>query len=345
MNHAFLPDTVTISNEILDPCSVIVMERQREIDPDHVEILRSSVQTLGVQLVPALVSRRPGGELVLVDGRHRLEAAKEDSLGLRAEVYEGLTREQEQLLELESNRARKNLSAAEALDAWETFDLPMYELRAKEKQAAGGLASLQARGVIDNAPVTDALGNWQQKAPVSIAQAAKEATGHDINWLRNIAAVRDLAHAEDVPEEVRAVAQRGYEKLKTSTAKVGPVVKEVQKVHEAVLRQAEDPQVLLERNAEERLDEMVRHTTLLQERLENSDFRDVLTLAAQKDQMGRESLRAVRMALVNALSTVVVVECTVDGSPSQSLQRIGGEVTHLLSSQSMRQLGLEVRRG
>ena len=107
------------------------------------------------------------------------------------------------------------------------------------------------------------------------------------------------------------------------------------------MRQAEDPEALKLRAAEDRLDEIVRSTTLLQEKLEGSDMRDVLALAAGKNQMGRESLRAVRVALVHALSAAVVVECTVDGDPVRSLHRIGSEVTHLFSAQTMRQLGLQ----
>ncbi|SDQ32528.1 ParB N-terminal domain-containing protein [Leucobacter chromiiresistens] len=339
MSTAILPDNVTIRPAELDIASIIVRERQRGVDAAHVTLLRNSIRDTGKQIVPIAVSERADGKLVLIDGAHRLEAAKQDGrTTIRAEVYTNLAEDQESVLEFVTNRARKDLSPAEILEAWETFDLPLYQLQAKERQLSG-LRQGQA------IPVIPAGNNGEVQPSVSVREVAIEKTGHEPEYLAKVAAVRNLAQAEDVPDEVREVAQRGYEKLKTSMAKVDPIFKAVQKTHDAVLRQSEDPEMVKKRAAEQRLDEVVRSTTLLQEKLESSDFRDVLVLAGRMGEWHRESLRAVRVALVNALSSVVVVECTVDGEVSQSLQRIGVEVTHLFSSQTLRQLGLEDRRG
>lgn len=345
MTNALLPDTVEIHHANVPTTQIVVRKRQREIDPEHVEILRQSFRETGKQIVPILLSEQASGTLVLIDGAHRLEAANKDGRDtVRAEIYTNLTEDLEGLLELRTNRERKNLTPTEILEAWETFDLPMFEAKVLQKNQEVAISTLANRGVTDGFPITRNTGNRETEESLSIRQVAKESTGYDYDTIQKIATIRDLAKSETAPPEVRQVAQMGFEKLHRVGAKIEPVLKEVMKTSEAIERRSEDPEVARLRAAEKRLDAMVAESTLLQEKLESSDFRDVLALAAQKDQMGRESLRAVRVALVNALSTIVVVECTVDGTVSQSLQRIGGEVTNLLSSQSFRQLGLEERR-
>lgn len=333
MKHTLLPENVTIRSAELNVDAIIVRERQREVADDHVELLRASIAQTGKQIVPIAVSERPGGKLVLIDGAHRLEAAKRDGRStIRAEVYTGLDEEHENVLEFVTNRARRDLSPAEILAAWETFDLPLYELRAKEKRAAGLMQG-------EHLPVIADSNNGESKAAISIAQAAVEKTGHDPRWFQKAQTIRDLAESEEAPAPVREAAQRGWEKLHDSKAKVEPVFKQVQKIHEAVLQEQEDPEGRKRRAAEKRLDEVVRDTTLLQERLEG-DLRDVLMFAARQGQMGRDMLRAARVALVHALTQIVVVECEVDGDPTVNLRSIGSEVTNLLSQQSMRALGL-----
>ncbi|MBS3182347.1 ParB N-terminal domain-containing protein [Leucobacter manosquensis] len=346
MTKALLPDTVEIRHANVPTTQIVIRKRQREIDPKHVEILRQSVRETGKQIVPIALSEQASGALVLIDGAHRLEAAKKDDRDtIRAEIYTNLTEDLEGLLELRTNRERKNLTPAEILQAWETFDLPLFEEKARKKQSDAASAMLSERWTGDDSLLTPNRGKQSDAVPLSIRQAAKESTGYNYEAIQKIATIRDLAESETAPPEVREVAKMGFEKLHRVGAKIEPVLKEVMKTSEAIERRSEDPEVAKLRAAEKRLDDTVSESTLLQEKLENSDFRDVLTLAAQKDQMARESLRAIRVALVNALSTIVVVECTVDGDVSQSLQRIGGEVTNLLSSQSFRQLGLEDRRG
>lgn len=345
MNHVVLPENVTIRPAELDVHAIIVRERQRQVSPEHVELLSISIRDTGKQLVPIAVSERPDGKLILIDGAHRLEAAKRDGREfIRAEVYTNLAEDHEGVLEFVTNRARKDLSPAEILAAWETFDLPLYEFKAKEKQASAGANTLVARGQIEDSPLIPAGNKRRSVDAVSLAKAAVERTGHKPDWLAKVATVRDLAANPAAPAAVREVAQRGLEKLHQANAKVEPILKEVQKVHEAVIRQAEDPEVLLARDAEDRLDEMVRHTTLLQEKLDG-DLREFLALAGRKDQMGRDMLRAVRVALVRSLTSVVVIECELEGDASVNLSTIGAEVTKLLSQESMKALGLKRAEG
>lgn len=345
MKNALLPENVTIRPAELDVDAIIVRERQREVSDDHVELLQASITQTGKQIVPIAVSERPSGVLVLIDGAHRLEAAKRDGrLTIRAEVYSGLEEDHENVLEFVTNRARRDLSPAEILAAWETFELPLYELRAREKQAVAGRETLEARGQIDRSPL---IADSNKRGPVtaiSIAQASVEKTGHDPRWFQKARIIRDLASNEEAPTSVRTAAQRGWKKLQSPTAKVEPVYKQVQKIHEAVLQEQEDPEERKLRAAEKRLDEIVRDTTLFQERMEG-DILEVLQLAASHNPMNREMLRSASVALVHALTALVVVECEVDGARGEALKRVGSEVTTLLHAQAVRQLGLEVRHG
>ncbi|WP_053384845.1 ParB N-terminal domain-containing protein [Leucobacter celer] len=345
MKQAILPENVTIRAAELAVDSIIVRQRQREVSQDHVGLLRRSFQETGKQIVPIAVSERPNGILVLIDGAHRLDAATQEGWqSIRAEIYTNLDEEQEGVLEFVTNRARKDLSPAEILAAWETFDLPALQIQIGENRSIAGLKSLTTRGQIVDSRFTSDGSKPGSPPPASIGQGALVRTGHDQRWLEKVATIRDLAASEEAPAAVREAAERGFEKLHDPNVKVEAVFKGVQKMHEAVLRQQEDPEVLKRRSAEKRLDDLVRDVTLLQERVEMADMRDVLALAAGEHQIGRENLRAVRVALVHALATVMAVECDLDGDPSVNLRAFGGEVTKLLSSQAMRLLGLEEAR-
>lgn len=338
MNTALIPEFVTIRSDELKVESIVVLQRQRTVADDHVRLLRASFEQTGKQIVPIAVSERPDGTFVLVDGAHRLEAAKQSGWAtIRVEVYVGLEADQEGILELVTNEARKNLSPAEIHAAWASFDLPYYELRTKEKQVSGLRQGQEF-------PVTPAGSNGEFGPALSVTELAVEKTGHKPAWLSKVATIHDLSQSEKAPRVLREAAERAYEKLKDPKAKVEPVYREVQRIHEAVLDQDKDPEVLKLQRAEKRLDEVVRDTTLFQQRLEG-DIREVLRQAACKDQMNREMLRSARVALVHALTALVVVECEVDGARGEALKRVGSEVTTLLHAQAVRQLGLEVRHG
>lgn len=340
MNQAVLPDNVTIHAAELDVHAIIVRARQREVSADHVSVLRDSFRETGKQLVPIAVSERPDGKLVLIDGAHRLEAAKQEGFErIRAEVYSNLAEDHEGVLEFVTNKARKDLSPAEILLAWETFELPMHELRVREKQVASVAAAREHRGNSGAPLIMHGVHNQGSEPALSLRQRTVEVTGHSPDWLDKVASIRNTSEDPEVPPAVREAAQRGFEKLKDPSTKVEPVFKAVEKVKEAVLRQAEDPEELMARDAEDRLDEMVRYTTLLQEKLDG-DLREFLALAGRKDQMGRDMLRATRVALVRALTSIVVIECEISDNAPEALRSIGAEVTKLLSQESMKALNL-----
>ena len=184
MRKALLPDTVEIRSADVPTGQILVRKRQRQIDHDHVRILRNSISEMGKQIVPVALSEQANGNLVLIDGAHRLEAAKQDGRStVRAEIYTNLTDDLEGLLELVTNRERKDLTPTEILEAWESFDLPLYESKVKAKNQEVAVETLTNRGVFGEVPITRIPGNRESEAPLSIRQMTKESTGYDYDVL------------------------------------------------------------------------------------------------------------------------------------------------------------------
>ena len=95
-----------------------------------------SFEMLGgqLQLQPIIVDE----QLVLVDGRHRLEAAKRAGWNrIAALVFCGATAEMRPLLESEANRVRRTLNVLELESIWRAHYEPGLRAAAKERQLAG----------------------------------------------------------------------------------------------------------------------------------------------------------------------------------------------------------------
>ena len=91
-DHPFpTPTAVRLGDIVRDPDVATIQVRQ-----DHVEKLRDQFQPHLVGL--PIVSRREDGQLVVLNGSHRLEALRamfDDDLELDVSLYDGLTRDQE----------------------------------------------------------------------------------------------------------------------------------------------------------------------------------------------------------------------------------------------------------
>lgn len=328
---------------------VIVRKRQRKLNSEHVRQLRESFDALGgqLQLQPIVVDSC----MVLVDGAHRLQAAKEAGwTHISALVLDGVSDEDRRLLEVEANRVRLQLSPVELEEAWKNVYEPAFRARARRRQAEGGTRGLLTRGVIGAAAhsssVTGSSSNWisttgtDPAGRVSLPRAAKEATGLSIETLNKITEIRALSESESVPEELREAARRGLEKLTRPGAPVDAVHRALLLRQERARRAALHPAELRRQELERILDQAVRETTLLAERFAGS-WGEELAAAARLGRGAAESLRAVRVALTRALASTVVRECQLDPIPVSRLSRVGGEVTRMLSEQSITGLELE----
>jgi hypothetical protein len=114
---------------------VIVTKRQREVDQEHVGRLVESFEQFGGQLQPIIVT----GDMVLIDGRHRLEAAmqlgwEQIDAGIASHVE---SEEDRAFLEAEANAARREMTLSERKVLWETIFKPRLTDQAARAQKAG----------------------------------------------------------------------------------------------------------------------------------------------------------------------------------------------------------------
>ncbi|MFV0434998.1 MAG: ParB N-terminal domain-containing protein [Leucobacter sp.] len=322
---------------LVDPHQVIVRERQRKINEEHVQRVLSSYRDLGgqLQLQPIVVDE----DLVLIDGAHRLEAAKRDCwTHIRAVVFWGVTDEDRPLIEAEANAVRLQLTPLELEEAWKTLYEPAFKARTKRNQVANLKQGTAA-------PVTENFSNGEPVKPLTLAQAAQEVTGTSLNTINKITDIRALANSSTASPEIRAAAGRGLEKLKRPGAPVDPVHRSLIEMQERESRQRMDPTERQQQELEKRLDNTLSETTLLAGHLTGTLGAD-LEAAAGLQQANAETLRGIRIALTKSLAAVVSIECrTSSDDDVVSLKRLGSEVTRMLSEDSMRSLGLEVDDG
>lgn len=231
MSEAIIEGSITQTWTILPVESVIVKQRQRQLDPEHVKVLRESYQALRVQIQPIVVDE----QTVLVDGAHRLQAAKEAGwTEIGAMVVTGATEMDRSLLELEANRLRKQMSPAEVSAVWESFGEPLFRAQAKLRSAAN-----LRRGT--EVPVPGNTRAEELGSPMTLEQAAREFTGLSLGTLNKISDIRQAAESEQVPEHLRGLAQKAMRKLEDPHAKVEPVYQGLQKVANAI-RLQHDPE-------------------------------------------------------------------------------------------------------
>lgn len=335
--------------------SRIVSPAQAKLSEAHIERLRASFARLGGQLLlqPILLN----GDLVVIDGAHRLEAAKRSGWRyIGAQICEGVAPEQWPLLVLESNRVRKEPSPLELEAVWREHYEPELRAQAKARQLAAlrryafvsassaakneSVDQMKVRSSVTTPQHATVLGNPKNEhmgeRPLTIARAAKLATGLSIETLNKVSRVRALAEDASLPVEAREHARRALEKLAHPGARVDTIYRQLRQDIEVSCRpQREVPQ--LGERAEQLLARNLEDVSLMAERLQGS-LGVELGLAARNHESAREQLRAMRVALAHSLATVVAIECRLERAPVAALRRIGSEVSRVLSATSLQQL-------
>lgn len=133
------PPGVKITNEDVFAADLTVYpEAQRMYLPGHAARLKREWDPLMVGTIE--VSRRPDGTMHVMDGFHRYTVAMDldPAAVLRAEVYEGLTPEQEALKFLAANKGRRPVHQ---------FDIWAVECTAGVQEALDMKAGTEAAGV------------------------------------------------------------------------------------------------------------------------------------------------------------------------------------------------------
>ncbi|MCS3427615.1 ParB N-terminal domain-containing protein [Leucobacter aridicollis] len=328
MNDGIIQTPIQQDWKLVQVADVIVKERLRDYDEDHINRIRRSFRELGgqLQLQPIVLDER----MILIDGAHRLEAASREGWEfISALIWTGVTEEDRPILEAEANIVRKDFSPVELERIWKEHYEPATRAKALANRAA-----TQLKGV--EVPVT---GNTGNRETVAVSKIARETVGRDIDWLNKVTDVRTLAESTTAPVELKAAAERGIEKLSKPGAKVDPVHKELLKLQDAFSKKGQAPTERRAEALEKTLDRQVTESTLLAEKY-SGELGSDLVEAAGIVPAGGESVRAIRVALAHALAGAITVECRTYENPASALRPIGQEVVDLLNMLTTKQLGL-----
>lgn len=238
-----LRSRLTSSWRLLAVDEIVTSDGARTVNAGHVAELLRSFEMLGgqLQLQPIIVDEH----LILIDGRHRLEAAKQAGWSrIAALVICGATVEMRSLLEAEANRTRRPLSVLELESIWRTHYEPDLRAAAKERQLAG----LRKRNVKDRESGPDSrsagrmvIGNSNNRngggegariadngTPAagsrtpheSVGRAARRITGYSLDTLNKVARIRTLATSKGSSPEMREAAKQGLQRLARPGASV-----------------------------------------------------------------------------------------------------------------------------
>lgn len=94
----------------IDIAAIDVVDRLRRVDPAYVEMIAASAGEVGLQQ-PIAVAPGPGNRFVLVDGEHRLEAARRLGWAAIPAIVRDLTPQEREKHEIHANLIRANLNA------------------------------------------------------------------------------------------------------------------------------------------------------------------------------------------------------------------------------------------
>ncbi|NLA66131.1 MAG: ParB N-terminal domain-containing protein [Leucobacter sp.] len=308
-----------VRGQLVNVHDVIVGERLRALSHEHVTHLRNSFTKLGghLQLQPIVLDPH----MRLVDGAHRLEAAKQAGWShLFAIVLHELTPANRAMLEAEANLVRKNLSPVEIEEVWRNHYEPGLRVQARARQLSGLRQGSKLRPQRATPPPR-----------LSVAVAAKQVTGLSLQQLRAIGEIRALSNSLAAAPKLRAAAGEALQDLAAPGASIAAARRRVAAARREIARGAESGQasqptstgkVALERALVEAAD---LAQSLSQQT--GSDFEEM----ARHSPANRDSLRGLRTSLTHALANVVAIECRLESSPLAAMARIGTEVGALHS--------------
>lgn len=317
---------------------VIVRERQRAVDQAHVAVVAQSFREMNFQIQPIVVDE----DYVLVDGAHRLQAAKNagwETIG--AMVVHGATDEDRPLIELEANRLRKQMSPAEVYKAWKTYGLPIAQVRAKSRQIEGAIRASEISGFgasDEGHGVTVNSSNPGDIASASVAAAAKQLTGMSLDSLNKIEDIHHIAESNTAPEPLRTAALTAIKKLETPEARVDALHKNLLKIANVVHRE-NDPDAAHLADLEKELGDTLTNVALLEQRLDERGLDARLRDAALSLPLGSENLRTIRMSLAKSLAIIIATESLTTSIPTDTLPMIIREVTQVLADKSADKIG------
>lgn len=346
---------------------VVVPSSSARVDREHVDALRDSFEKLGgeLQIQPIVVD----DEMVLIDGAHRLEAAKQ--LGWRfiaAVVFESLGEMDRALIASEANRVRKQLSVLDLEQEWRTLYAPELERQARQRQLAGlsrkraymarndvprpsgSGASTRVEsvplgsvpGVVignSNNHPRSTLGQRDFLPAESLAKAAKRITGFSIDTLNKVAAIRKAASSEDAPVVLQNAARYGLQQIAASRASVDAVHRRLRSTMQQLNGPAASEGMSFPGSEREQarviLERLLTDSSLLADRVA-APPPEKLNFVWGANSAESHVLEGIRTALTQALAHVVALESLQSVEPRTQLARIsrhiGGELSQIATS-------------
>ena len=328
---------------------ILLKKRQREVDTEHVAHILDSYQALGDLQIQDIVLNQ---DYVLVDGAHRLQAAKDAGwTHIDAIIVEGLTEEDRQLVEAEANRIRKALSPIELELTWRTYYEPRYKALAQKKQASSLIQNQKSTVTVNPGnreveegefTVTGIYGNGEGDAGefastegrINFAELAKQSTGISKDTLDKVSQIRLIAESEDVSESLRESALIGLKKLERPGAPVEPVFKALMKLVEAEERQrmtVEQREVLA---SQQLFHKLIDVSTSLAIQLDQADLAQYVHLASV-DPAGYSNVRSVAYSLAAAIADLVAVEGLGSVSPAVLIHDRIEEISRMIADRAI----------
>lgn len=148
--------------EMFDIERIVVGERLRAVDPDHVAVIADSIRQCGRVLQPVAITQTLGGDWMLVAGAHRLAAAR--MVGhkeIPVVIHEELNGLQAKLIEIDENLLRHELNPLDRA-VFLAERKSIYEKLHPEAKQGGDRKSVAAKN---------------QKATMAFCSDAAEKTG------------------------------------------------------------------------------------------------------------------------------------------------------------------------
>ncbi len=219
---------------------IIVEDRLREVNPDHVAVIASTVAATGLQH-PILLRKR-GNELVLVTGAHRLAAFKllgRPDIPAHVVDAEGVEADYFRELEIVENVARNDLSALDrAIHLGEM--LALAEAKGFQRSKGGpkpkiptgktfpGFEEAAEKLQVSRRSVNQYLALYKDLAPAVREKLKGTALADNFSELRKLAAEKpedqiaildlmDVEEGEDAPANVAQAAALHHNKVDTTT--------------------------------------------------------------------------------------------------------------------------------
>lgn len=311
---------------------VIVRERQRQVNLNHVQTIRESFRDLKghVQLQPIVVT----DEMILIDGAHRLAAAKAEGWQyIGALVFSDVDEAQRQRLEAEANLVRLQLSPVELEETWRTIYEPALREASRRKRSETAKQVNAARWggdklehSSDDTETRDGFGNVVSSNLLETTEEAstgsknrmesqaKKLTGASLNTLKKVKEIREVAADESLPESTRNVAKASLEALQRVGASVDREYRRVV----AARDKRTDKQVSF--NEYEKFDRLAKGVVALQKRIEKpEDINDLVELTRRSKELP-EQLRIAQNSTFRVLSGLLVVDALASERPVEVLR-------------------------